>query len=323
MQAPRVSGRWNPALELSKEVQMGFDSHRILVVDDEQQVCEVLAEALGIMGHRVDTARDGIEALEKLQNGNFELVVTDIDMPRMDGIELIKHLVQQKSKSDIIAITGHMMKYKYMDVVNAGAADFITKPFSFDELEAKLNRLLRERHLRQELERLVTEDALTGLYNRRFFQRALRKEAIRATRYQHPLFLFFFDIDNFKAYNDAKGHQAGDKLLIEFAQALRSSIREEVDTAFRFGGDEFTVLLPHLQCDQVAQVAERIRERHNHLGLLPTTLSIGIAKLLQKTDDVDQNTEDMISRADSALYHAKHVLGGNCVHFDEESIEQA
>ena len=302
---------------------MKFGSHKILVVDDEQQVCEILAEALGLMGHQVGTAGDGIDALEKLQNGNFELVITDIDMPRMDGIELIKHLVQHKSVTDVIAITGHMMRYKYMDVVNAGAADFITKPFSFDELEAKLNRLLRERYLRQELERLVTEDALTGLYNRRFFQKALRKEAIRATRYQHPLFLFFFDIDQFKAYNDLRGHPAGDKLLIEFALLLRSSVREEVDTAFRFGGDEFTALLPHLQCDQVALVAERIRERYNHLNFTPTTLSIGIAQFRQKTDDVDQNSEDMILRADRALYHAKHALGGNCAYFDEESVGQA
>ncbi|NTU48223.1 MAG: diguanylate cyclase [Syntrophobacteraceae bacterium] len=302
---------------------MKFGSHKILVVDDEQQVCEILAEALGLMGHQVGTAGDGIDALEKLQNGNFELVITDIDMPRMDGIELIKHLVQHKSVTDVIAITGHMMRYKYMDVVNAGAADFITKPFSFDELEAKLNRLLRERYLRQELERLVTEDALTGLYNRRFFQKALRKEAIRATRYQHPLFLFFFDIDQFKTYNDLRGHPAGDKLLIEFALLLRSSVREEVDTAFRFGGDEFTALLPHLQCDQVALVAERIRERYNHLNFTPTTLSIGIAQFRQKTDDVDQNSEDMILRADRALYHAKHALGGNCAYFDEESVGQA
>lgn len=299
---------------------MKMGSHRILVVDDEKQVCEILAEALGYMGHEVGMAKDGIDAVEKLKNGAYEIVITDIDMPRMDGIELIKYLVENRSTVDAIAITGHTMRYKYIDVVNAGATDFITKPFSLDELEAKLNRLLRERYFRQELERLVTEDALTGLYNRRFFQRTARKEAIRATRYQHPLFLFFFDIDHFKDYNDLYGHQAGDGLLMEFARVLRASIREDVDTAFRFGGDEFTVLLPHLPGDQVALVAERIRERYNAVGFTPTTLSIGIAQFRKKRGDVDEDVEDMVLRADRALYYVKHTLGGDGAYFDKESL---
>ncbi|NLI83638.1 MAG: diguanylate cyclase [Deltaproteobacteria bacterium] len=295
-------------------------AHRILVVDDEKQVCEILEEFLSQMGHEVGTAKDGVEALERLKNGSFEIVITDIDMPRMDGIELIRYLAEHKSSVDAIAITGHTMRYRYIDVVNAGATDFITKPFSLDELGAKLNRLLRERYFRQELERLVTEDALTGLYNRRFFQRTARKEAIRAIRYQHPLFLFFFDIDHFKDYNDLYGHQAGDSLLMEFASVLKASIREDVDTAFRFGGDEFTVLLPHLPSDQVALVAERIRARYNQLRLSPTTLSIGIAQFLQKSGEVDADVEDMVLRADKALYFVKRSMGGDGAYFDKESV---
>lgn len=298
---------------------MKLGSQKILVVDDEQQVCDILAEALGYLGHDVGTASDGMDALDKLLNGAFQIVITDIDMPRMDGIELIKHLAQHRSSIDVIAITGHAMRYKYIDVVNAGAKDFISKPFSLDELEAKLNRLLRERYFRQELERLVTEDSLTGLYNRRFFERTVRKEAIRASRYQLPLFLFFFDIDHFKDFNDLRGHPAGDILLVELAQVLRSSIREDVDTAFRLGGDEFTVLLPHLPSDQVAIVAERIRERFNSLEFTPTTLSVGIAQFRRKTGDMDKDVEDMIRRADRALYFVKHTLGGNSAYFDEES----
>lgn len=299
--------------------QSGLGSNRILVVDDEQQVCDILAEVLTYMGHEVQTAKDGEEALGVIKDNVFSVVITDIDMPRMDGMELIKYLVENRSSVDIIAITGHTMKYKYIDVVAAGAADFITKPFSFDELEAKLNRLLRERQLRQELERLVIEDHLTGLYNRRFFQRIVRKEAIRAVRYQHPLFLFFFDIDHFKEYNDVRGHQAGDSLLTELASVLRASIREDADTAFRYGGDEFTVLLPHLPMEQVAVVAERIRQKFNLLEAVPTSLSIGIARYQEKAGDIDQDVEDMIRRADEALYYVKHSLGGDRAYFDEES----
>ena len=296
------------------------DSQSILVVDDEQQVCDILAEALTFMGHAVRVARDGLEALRALEESTFDIIITDMDMPRMDGMELIKNLVAERNGIDIIAITGHSMKYKYTDVVAAGAADFITKPFTLNELEAKLNRLIRERHLRRELERLATRDPLTGLYNRRFFQRVIRSEAIRSTRYQHPLFLFFIDIDRFKDFNDQMGHQAGDDLLVKLAEVLRSSIREEVDTSFRYGGDEFTILLPHLPVEQATIVAERLRKNFKDLDFAPTSLSIGIGRFLQRTDNVDHDVEDMIRRADMALYHAKHHLGRDCFFFDRESV---
>ena len=292
----------------------------ILVVDDEEQVCELLAEALTYMGHEVVTARDGQDALEKLEHANFHIVITDLDMPRMDGMELIRYLVQNRNGTDIIAITGHAMKYRYTDVVAAGAADFISKPFSLDELEAKVKRVIRERELRTELERLAIHDPLTGLYNRHFFARIVRREAVRSIRYEHALFLFYLDVDRFKEYNDKHGHQAGDQLLIQLSKALKASVRQDVDTAFRFGGDEFTVLLPHLDRDQAGMVAERIRQNYNSLGLEPTHLSIGMARFRAKSGDVDLDVEDMIHRADGALYRAKHDLGGNTACLDKDSL---
>ena len=296
-------------------------SQNILVVDDEKQVCDLLAEALTYMGHKVVAAKDGVDAVEKMELTSFSIVVTDMDMPRMDGMELIRHLVESCNGTDIIAITGHTMKYKYTDVIAAGAADFITKPFTLNELEAKLNRLIRERFMREELERLATQDPLTGLFNRRYFHMVVQKEAVRSVRYQHPLFLFYFDLDHFKDYNDQKGHQAGDLLLVQFADILRVSTRKDVDTAFRIGGDEFTVMLPHLPREQAELVAERIRHNYNSLNMAPTTLSIGVAQFVKRTGDIDQDVEDMVHRADSALYHAKHDLGGNKVSFDSESLD--
>lgn len=292
----------------------------ILVVDDEDQVCDLLAEALTYMGHKVITARDGLEAVDRLNETSFSIVITDMDMPRMDGMELMKYLMNNCNGTDIIAITGHTMKYKYTDVIAAGAADFITKPFSLNELEAKLTRLIRERYLRTELEKLAIQDPLTGLFNRRFFQSVVRKEAIRCVRYMHPLFLFYFDLDHFKDYNDQNGHQAGDALLVQFSEILKQSTRKEVDTAFRLGGDEFTVVLPHLPNEQAIMVAERIRQNFNGLGLEPTTLSIGLARFLRKSGDLEKDVENMIHRSDCALYHAKHDLGGNKVFLDLESV---
>jgi two-component system cell cycle response regulator len=286
-------------------------SQSILVVDDDRQVCDLLADALTHMGHKVETAGDGNEALEKMRNSSFAILITDIDMPRMDGMELIKHVVKNRGEVDIIAITGHVMRYRYTDMVSAGASDFITKPFSLNELEAKVGRIIRERCLREDLERQAIEDPLTGLYNRRFFEQIVRKEASRSMRYRHSLFLFFFDIDHFKEYNDQKGHLAGDLLLVKFAGVLKSSLRSDVDTASRFGGDEFTVVLPHISKDQAVQVAERILEKFNSLHLAPTSLSVGIADFIVRAGDIDSDVEDMIRRSDAALYHAKHALSGN------------
>lgn len=294
----------------------------VLVVDDEPQVCELLAEMLSHMGHTVEVAHQGNEALAKLAKVDIGILITDMDMPGMDGMQLIQHLVEERQDIDIIAITGHTMRYQYTDVIAAGAADFVSKPFTMNEFQAKLNRLIRERLLRHELEHLAVRDPLTGLYNRRFFEKVVRQEVVRATRYQHALFLLFLDIDHFKDYNDLRGHQAGDELLMRLADVLQASIREQVDTAFRFGGDEFTVLLPCLNLDRTlrteaaVEIAERIRENYNALGLPPTTLSIGVAEFLLKTGDVDQDIEDMIQRADNALYFAKHHLKGDKVRFD-------
>lgn len=304
---------------LSKESRPDSSSQKVLVVDDEVQMCDILGEALVHMGHRVVTAGDGQEALEKVAQNAFDIIITDINMPRMDGIELIKRLAGDRKEIDIIAITGHSMSYSYTDVISAGASDFIIKPFTLNELEAKLTRIIRERALRRELEHLAIRDPLTGLYNRRFFQRIVRKEALRAIRYRHSLFLFFFDIDHFKMYNDAKGHQAGDQLLVQFAELLKSCIRKDLDVAFRYGGDEFTLLLPHLLPDSAVSVADRIRQNYNLLELTPTFLSVGIARFLEKTGDVDSDIADMIRRADRSLYHAKHDLGGDIAFFDEEA----
>lgn len=291
----------------------------ILVVDDEEQVCDLLAEALTFMGHNVFTAGDGREAMEQIEKMPFAIVITDMDMPRMDGMDLIRHITTTRNGTDIIAITGHTMKYKYTDVVAAGAADFITKPFTLNELEAKLNRLLRERYLREELEHLAVRDPLTALYNRRFFQKVIRKEVIRAERYEHSLFIFFCDVDRFKDYNDQQGHPAGDDLLVKLAEILKCSIRAGVDTAFRFGGDEFTVLLPHLEQANAEKVAERIRQKYESLKLDPTSISIGVARYIKRSGETGRDIDDMIRRSDAALYHAKGVLGGNRIHFDEES----
>jgi diguanylate cyclase (GGDEF)-like protein len=295
------------------------DSQTILVVDDEPQVCELISDSLTSQGHKVDTASDGVEAMEKVKTGNFSVVITDMDMPRMDGMQLIDYIVKNHEDIDIIAITGHVMRYRYTEVVEAGATDFITKPFTLNEMEAKLNRVIREKGLREQLAKLAVRDALTGLQNRRAFEENAHKEAIRTIRYRYTLYLFFIDVDNFKKYNDLYGHQAGDRLLIQVANLLENSIRENIDSVFRYGGDEFVILLPHLPAGQALSVAERICSKYNLLQLEPTSLSIGIARFIEESGTIDQDIQDMIQRADAALYSAKKDRGKNHVYVDKSS----
>jgi diguanylate cyclase (GGDEF)-like protein len=305
---------------MNSEQKSTVPSQSILVVDDEPQACEIISDALSSQGHVVESAGDGMEAIEKIKRSEFSIIVTDMDMPQMDGMQLIEYMARNNIDIDIIAITGHIMQYTYTEVVEAGAADFITKPFSLNELEAKLNRLIRERSLRKQLAKLAVRDPLTSLQNRRSFEENARKEAIRTIRYQHTLYLFFMDVDNFKKYNDLYGHQAGDALLIEMANILENSIRENIDSVYRYGGDEFVMLVPHLPAAQALSVAERICGKFDSLKLEPTSISIGIAKFIEKSGSIDQDIQDMIQRADSALYAAKKGPGKNGILVDEGSL---
>ena len=185
----------------------------MLVVDDDESLRELLYEVISHLGHAVVTAVDGIDALEKLIEDHFDVVITDLSMPRMDGIELIKRIDAEFDNVDIIAITGYHTEIKYTDVIDIGASDFISKPFKLNELEAKINRIIRERELRAELRRLSIRDGLTGLYNRRYFDENLKREASRALRQHYGLFLLLIDVDNFKQLNDTYGHLAGDECL--------------------------------------------------------------------------------------------------------------
>jgi diguanylate cyclase (GGDEF)-like protein len=284
----------------------------ILCVDDDPGIRELLHEIITHLGHRVITAVDGIDALEKLTDDHFDIVITDISMPRMDGIELIKRIKTDFDDVDVIAITAYEMTYQYTDIIALGASDFISKPFNVDELEAKLNRILRERRLRVGLRRLSTRDGLTGLYNRRYFDDNLIHEASRAFRQNYSLYLLFIDLDGFKTYNDKYGHQQGDKLLRALAEVILDNIRKDVDSACRYGGDEFVIILPHAKRQQALMVAERLLNSFNKRDVSSTGLSIGLAELEGSAETLKENLESLIRKVDQAAYRAK-INGGNQV----------
>ena len=281
----------------------------MLSVDDDGELRELLHELISQMGHASVTAADGVDALEKMEEKQFDIVITDINMPRLNGVGLIKRIASDFSDTDVIAITGYQTEYNYTDIIALGASDFISKPINIDEFEAKIKRVIRERNMRFELRRLSTCDALTGLYNRRYLDENLQNEAIRASRQQYDLYLLLIDIDNFKVYNDKYGHQQGDRLLQELAQIISRSIRDNVDSGYRYGGDEFAATILHANPQQALMVAERLRTEYNERNLVPTSLSVGIAKLKNSHRTLEEDLNDLIREADQALYLAKNNGG--------------
>lgn len=286
----------------------------VLCVDDDQDIREILQEIISHFGHTGTTATDGLDALGKLTENHFDIVITDLKMPHIDGLELIKRIKAEFTDVDVIAVTAHHIDYEYTHVIEAGACDFISKPFNVNELEAKINRIIRERKLQTQLKRLSTSDGLTGLYNRRYFDENLRREAIRALRQNYSMYLLFVDLDNLKMYNDKYGHQQGDNLLREFARIIMGNIRKDVDSAYRYGGDEFAVVLPHANRQEAQMVANRFLTEYKSMNFDRTSLSIGLAELEASRQTLEEDLRTLVGKADKALYCAKSNNGNRVCH---------
>lgn len=274
----------------------------------------IIGNMLRNLGYDCTTAKDAHEALRKLEKDSFDIVLTDIKMPGMDGLELLRNIKTRYPDVDVVMITAFNEEYSYVDVIDAGATDFLPKPFRPDELHAKIKRILNERQLKAELLYLSIHDSLTGLYNRRYLYLRLQEEVERAKRQGRDLALIVLDVDNFKDYNDTYGHLEGDQVLATLGSILTSSIRSSVDSAYRFGGDEFAVLLIETDLSQAKKVAERIRKRFASRKIDSCTLSLGVAQLSRQG-----NREDLIRQADEAMYRAKRA-GGNRV--EEFPVDQ-
>ncbi len=285
----------------------------ILIVDDDDLVLKTLNVLITSLGYHCLLATDGLEALEVLEKNECDLILSDVLMPNMDGLELLSHVKETYPEIDVIIATGYSDRASYADVIQAGAIDFIKKPIDQAELEAKLTRAIRERRMVYELEQLSLSDSLTSVFNRRAFDKKFAEEVERAFRQDYQLFLAIVDIDNFKDYNDKLGHSEGDKVLTGLGDILNECTRNSVDMAFRIGGDEFAVLLPQTSATQATEIVQRILLKFIEANYDKTTLSIGIVSCSRdpelSTDDDNQRMKD---RADKAMYEAKNS-GKNCV----------
>jgi len=289
---------------------------RILVVDDDPLVLDLLSITVSSFGFECVEANDGRMAMEILEKEAFAIVVTDMVMPEVDGMQLLEHIKSHYPETSVIVVTGYTGTFSYVDVIKAGASDFILKPFNADELQAKINRILREKEMVNQLEFLSNCDPLTGLFNRRYLDKKIKEEVHRADRQGYQVFLVLLDVDNFKSYNDEYGHQKGDQLLVKVAEILKNCTRTDVDLVFRQGGDEFAILTPQVNAEQVSRVGARIIASFEKQSLGKTGLSLGAARFVRSDNKLESDIFSFFSMADQALYKAKN-LGRNQLVFSD------
>lgn len=333
--------------------------HRILIVDDSPVAALQLEHCLAKSGHThmnvVDDARKALQLLVEAcpsPDGDtprppqdcrqFDLVLMDINMPELDGIAATRLMKEHPHLQDIpvILISASDEKDVLEDGFNAGAIDFITKPINLMELRARVKAALRlkeetdrrkarERELealKDKFELLSNLDGLTGIANRRRFDKAFDAEWLRARREQRPVSLLMIDIDHFKKYNDTYGHLQGDACLRAVARAVAGSMHRPADLAARFGGEEFVALLPNTDlpgaraiAQQVQQLVEELELEHKSSEVSPlVTVSVGGACALPGQD---MASDALIHAADTALYAAKHAGRNRIVMHGEHAAE--
>jgi diguanylate cyclase (GGDEF)-like protein len=279
-----------------------------LVVDDSKTSRMHITAQLKRFQLRVLEAEDGEDALRVMEQeeDDIRLVITDYDMPVMDGFGLIKALRKTRPKTElaIIGLSASGSRDISARFIKTGANDFITKPFQPEEFLCRISQNLDNLDLIDSLRNAATRDYLTGLHNRRFFFEAARPIFAQAERGDRSIALMMFDIDHFKKVNDSYGHDAGDAVLVEIADSLSQRTRDS-DLLARFGGEEFCLLLvdadpdalPNIARDYLARVAGLSIEVRGHK--LQVTVSAGLCC------DKTSTLEDMIAAADRLLYAAK------------------
>ncbi len=290
---------------------------KILVADDDAVSRRVLESMLVKWGYEVITASDGAEAWEVLQGPDApQLAILDWMMPNMDGPDVCQKV---RGRPEIpyvyiLLLTGRNLERDLIEGLEAGADDYLTKPFSAQELKVRLfsgKRILDFQAqliaAREELRLLAVRDPLTGLFNRRHMEESLERELHRAVRNDFPLSAIMIDLDHFKRFNDAWGHDAGDAILREVGGLLKDCARGE-DIPCRYGGEEFTLILASagsevacLRAEQFRLAARGLDVRHDGRLLGGVTISAGVAAF----PDHGFTAADILRAADKALYQAK------------------
>lgn len=307
---------------------------RILVIDAEERFRRILSKILESCGYAVTVKTCGVDGLSAYIQTPFPLVITDVEIPDMTGVELLRQIKGMSGNSEIIVMNRQTALKDAISAMRAGAYDCLLKPFrdtavicntahrALEKVRLQKqnknliyalkqhNKILKTSNVR--LKQLATHDDLTGLYNHRYFQNRMKTELYRAKRYPESFSILFIDLDHFKTYNDTNGHLAGDHLLKTMGAILCKSFRK-TDVVARYGGDEFVVILPETSKAQVRLIAAKLHKRvagypFGRCDSMPgnrITVSIGHATYPEDGSSADA----LLGHADQMLYNGKKNRG--------------
>jgi len=274
----------------------------ILIVDDDVEITKSVSRDLR-RSAQIVACNSPVEAVEKLGEQEFSVVISDLKMPQMNGLDLLEKAAHLQPHCQRILLTAFIDLASLPDTINRAQINAImTKPWEPEELRVIVEKAQRVNELEREnreLRRMALVDSLTGVANNRYFWERLDSEFSRARRYGRPLSLIMCDIDNFKKYNDEHGHLFGDQVLHKVAQNLEISKRG-ADTVARYGGEEFAIILPEVTRPMAIDIANR--HLQSVLQGQGISLSLGVATY---PDDASSTTE-LVDKADRALLKAKN-----------------
>jgi two-component system cell cycle response regulator len=295
-------------------------NRRILIVEDDAVLSQVLTDLLEEHGYLVQSVARGGDAVKAAQESPPALLILDVGLPDTDGLAVAAELGRHPltAQTPVLFLSGHEDLPARVRLHHTQPCDFLRKPYGQDELLARIERCLAEADARAKLRQDARIDELTGLGNARLLRERMQVESARRARYGTPLTLVVIDVDRLKQINDNHGHPAGSAVLRALGEALRAEIRE-TDVAFRYGGDEFVVLLPHTTLDEGVTFSERLIARIR--GLRPCDIVVSVSIGVAASDDTLDSSaavQGQLARADAAAYAAKRA-GGDRIITDDRS----
>ena len=302
-------------MQMEKHFTPNPPKGKVLIVDDAPDTLDIIQKLLSFEGYEVILAATGEEGVKKVEVEKPDVVLMDISLPGIDGTEALRRIRTINPIQSVIMLTAFATVENAIQALKEGASDFVKKPFENEHLIHIVNQALQKSRtlaekekLEDEVRRLSITDDLTGLYNHRHFFKTLESELTRLRRQKTSLSLLMLDVDNFKRYNDSHGHVEGDRVLRKIGEIIKHSIRHNVDSGYRYGGDEFASLLIGASLEQALTIAERIRLTIEDAGFKDITVSVGLAEFREGFD-----LERFVKSADDAMYVAKNS-GGNRVY---------
>ncbi len=281
----------------------------ILLVDDSAVQLKIAQNILEKMKFNVTTAVDGLEAYGILQNSDikFSLVLTDFNMPKMDGMDLTLKIREEYGKDElgVIVISANDTPEISSQFISVGANDFVNKPYTEIEVMTRINSNLELLELFQKTKDMANKDFMTGAYNRRFFFDSGQSIYGKAKREKKDICVAMFDIDKFKNINDTYGHDVGDVAICEVANILNENLRDS-DLMARFGGEEFCVLLENISLEEVERLFEKIRAVFENNIIKINGLEIKFTTSIGICYGMEDDLEEMIKKSDDGLYYCKN-----------------